>query len=80
MRFQLIVGDAPILNSEIGRQLPCPVLLGEMRPQGQHIRKKTPGCSIPVFARSADARAGQEGAVLANGNRGAAGRVAVIAL
>ncbi len=77
VRLEFVVGDAPVLDREIGGEARGAMLFGEMRAQGEEAGQETEAHAGPMLAGAADAGAGMEGAVLAHGNRGFAGRVAV---
>ena len=67
-RFEIVVGDRPILNREVLGQLGRSVFLKQVGAQREHIRQEAEGGAAPMLARAARARAGMEGPVLPHRN------------
>ena len=72
VRFEIVVGDAPILHGDIFGKMRSAELFSQVSRQDELGFEETEGITVPVLARAAYARAGEKRAVLADGN----GRVA----
>ena len=68
VRFQIVVGDAPILHRQIFGQMRRSELFSQMRRQHELGFKETEGMTVPVLARAAHARAREKRSILPDGN------------
>ncbi len=77
VRLQLIVRHAPILHCQISRQSRRSMLFGQVRSQREKVGQKAEAHAGPMLASAAHTGARMERAVLPDGNRRSARRMAV---